>query len=76
MEKAEFTVDYFSGEVESALSRISYPATAPGLYAPISYTLDGGGKRLRPVLLLAVFAAVSGRAVEEAMPQALAGNVP
>ena len=72
MEKAEFTVDYFSGEVESALSRISYPATAPGLYAPISYTLDGGGKRLRPVLLLAVFAAVSGRAVEEAMPQALA----
>lgn len=38
--------------IEQALAAIDYPAQPQGLYAPIAYTLGGGGKRLRPTLLL------------------------
>ncbi|MDE6165291.1 MAG: polyprenyl synthetase family protein, partial [Muribaculaceae bacterium] len=36
--------------------------TPRGLFAPISYMLEGGGKRLRPVLLLVSCDAVGGDA--------------
>lgn len=38
---------------DDAISRLSLPARPEGLYAPIRYMLDGGGKRIRPVLTLA-----------------------
>lgn len=58
--------------ISHATADIKYPATAPGLYEPIIYTLAGGGKRLRPRLLLSAFAAFAGdRPLEEALPQAL-----
>lgn len=43
--------------------------TPRGLFEPIAYMLDGGGKRLRPVLLLACCDAVGGKA-EDRLPQA------
>ncbi|MCC8120286.1 MAG: polyprenyl synthetase family protein [Bacteroidales bacterium] len=46
--------------VNRALGEIEYPAWLPGLYEPIKYTMEGGGKRLRPVLLLAVNDAFGG----------------
>jgi len=33
--------------ISHATADIKYPATAPGLYKPLIYTLAGGGKRLR-----------------------------
>ena len=47
------SVEEYSELVERAVANLRYPSTAPQLYAPILYTLEGGGKRLRPVLLLA-----------------------
>lgn len=43
--------------------------TPRGLYEPIAYMLDGGGKRLRPVLLLVCCDAVGGDAADR-LPQA------
>ncbi len=38
-----------------------------GLYAPMSYILDLGGKRIRPMLLLMSYQAMSGRDATEAL---------
>lgn len=48
------TIDEYLGMVECRIKELRYPASPKGLYEPIKYTLDGGGKRLRPVLTLAV----------------------
>ena len=56
--------------IDEAVARIHYPAEPRGLYDPISYTLDCGGKRLRPMLVLAACEACGGSA-SDAMPQAL-----
>lgn len=54
------TQDNLIEYINTALASIEYPSQPKGLYAPIEYTLDGGGKRIRPVLLLAVCAALGG----------------
>lgn len=46
--------------VNSQLAQVEYPAWLPGLYDPIKYTMEGGGKRVRPTLLLAVNDAFGG----------------
>lgn len=56
--------------INSAVAAIEYPLHPHGLYAPIAYTLDGGGKRIRPVLLLAVCEALGGN-YKDAINQAL-----
>lgn len=38
--------------IEDGLRSLVYPTTASTLYDPIRYTLDSGGKRLRPTLVL------------------------
>ena len=40
--------------INDALRSFPYPAQPRGLYEPISYAIDCGGKRLRPVLALSV----------------------
>ncbi len=65
-----FTTDYFAEIIERGISDIVYPAKPAGLFAPIRYTLEGGGKRLRPVLLLAS-AEAFGCNPEVALPQAV-----
>ena len=57
--------------IEEYLSGIEYPAAPATLYRPISYTLSGGGKRLRPMLTLAACEACGGRP-EQAINQAIA----
>lgn len=61
----------YSALVENAIKKLHLPGGAlRGLYEPISYGLEAGGKRLRPVL--ALLAANSyGMKPEEAMPAAL-----
>lgn len=45
--------DSYLATAESAIAELSLPVQPQGLYEPISYTLSGGGKRMRPVLCLA-----------------------
>ena len=59
---------------ESALEQMQTPAEPELLYAPIIYSMSGGGKRLRPVLLLMTVDAFGGN-VDKAMPAALAVEV-
>ncbi len=56
--------------INDALRTFPYPAQPRGLYEPISYAIDCGGKRLRPVLTLAVCDAL-GIAPLSALNQAL-----
>lgn len=64
------TVDKLADDVNQALGQLGFPIQPSGLYEPISYTFNGGGKRLRPVLLLAACEAVSGTS-SQAINQAL-----
>lgn len=73
--EAEFSTDFFSGLVEQGLRDIQYPQLAPRLYEPVKYTLEGGGKRLRPCLLLAAYTALSHQNPESVLDQALAIEV-
>lgn len=44
--------DELSLLIEDYISKLPFPAQPRGLYEPIEYTLEGGGKRLRPLILL------------------------
>lgn len=68
----EYSTDYFAGLVEGALADLAFPDEAPRLFDPVRYTLEGGGKRLRPSMTLAAFAAFGGGDPAEVLPQALA----
>lgn len=46
------TIEELQKLVNSELLKISYPTNPQNLYLPIQYTLEGSGKRLRPLLLL------------------------
>lgn len=59
---------------EAALGQMQTPEEPELLYAPIIYSMSGGGKRLRPVLLLITTEAFGG-SIEEAMPAAVAVEV-
>ena len=59
---------------EASLRQMQTPEEPELLYTPIIYSMSGGGKRLRPVLLLLAAEAFGGE-VAEAMPAALAVEV-
>mgnify|MGYP002512605772 CR=1 FL=1 len=59
---------------EATLSQMQTPEEPELLYTPIIYSMSGGGKRLRPVLLL-ITAEAFGGDVEGAMPAALAVEI-
>lgn len=42
-------------KINAAIAALNYPQRPHGLYEPIRYILDGGGKRLRPMLLLTAY---------------------
>jgi geranylgeranyl diphosphate synthase type II len=67
------TADELRELVETYLTELPLHATpeAPGLAEAVRYPLAGGGKRLRPVLCLAVAEAAGARA-EDALPAAAA----
>src|SRR5690554_3454034 len=60
--------------VNRGLASLPLPQEPRALYEPVRYVLDGGGKRLRPVILL-LAAEVFGAEPEEALPAALAVEV-
>lgn len=47
------TIKEYVDYIDSQISAIKYPSSPSGLYEPIKYALEAGGKRLRPMLLLA-----------------------
>ena len=64
------SVKEYSQIINTAIAGIKYPSSPRGLYEPIEYPLDAGGKRLRPVLALAACDALCGdprRALSQAM---------
>lgn len=46
------TLDQLLDSFENYLAQTEFPAEPERLYAPIGYSLAGGGKRLRPMLLM------------------------
>ncbi|MBQ8774127.1 MAG: polyprenyl synthetase family protein [Muribaculaceae bacterium] len=66
MESLQQYVNY----INEAVALIKYPSKPSGLYEPIAYTISGGGKRIRPVLLLAACEALGGLK-EDAINQAV-----
>ena len=70
MEKTSRAVADYKKLAEKALKDLHLNRETPkGLFEPIAYMLDGGGKRLRPVLLLVSCEAVGGDAMD-CLPQA------
>lgn len=49
------TLEDYTRIVEEALRSVCYPSNVESLYEPIRYTVATGGKRLRPVLMLATY---------------------
>ncbi|HUF01736.1 MAG TPA: polyprenyl synthetase family protein [Gaiellaceae bacterium] len=64
-------VDELRDAVERHLATLVFSAELGGLEAAVRYGLESGGKRIRPVLCLAV-AEAAGGAVEDALPAAAA----
>ncbi len=56
--------------IEQSIKNLQLPEEPAGLYEPIRYVLDGGGKRLRPVLVMASCEAF-GAPAENSVNQAL-----
>lgn len=65
-----FDKEYYSEIIEKAIAEIDYGKGPRGLFLPVEYTLEGGGKRLRPMLLLATCEAL-GSEPEKAINQAV-----
>jgi geranylgeranyl diphosphate synthase type II len=67
-------VRFLTETVDHALATLYLPDEPASLYEPVRYVLNGGGKRLRPALLL-LAAETFGVPAERAMPAALAVEV-
>ena len=60
--------------IDSYLSQLDWSREPQGLYAPIAYTLESGGKRIRPTLALIACRLFGGKE-EDVVPAALALEV-
>lgn len=61
----------YSSYIENAIKNLTLPTdTLPSLYEPIVYGLDGGGKRIRPLLTLMTCDAFHGN-IEKALNAAI-----
>jgi len=68
------TLDELLSTIEKHLAQTGFPAEPELLYAPIGYSLAGGGKRLRPMLLL-LAAGIFSDELQKALPAAAAIEV-
>ncbi len=69
-----YTNEQLLSAIENYLAQAEIPAEPERLYAPIGYSLAGGGKRLRPMLLLLANGIFNERP-EQALPAAAAVEV-
>lgn len=72
-----YSLEELRAVVEEGLKRLVHTREPQELFAPIWYTLEGGGKRIRPVLCLAVYDWLTKEqpALESVLPVALAIEV-
>lgn len=68
------TVEALRDRLNKALPNLVADRKPDDLYAPVTYVLNGGGKRLRPILLVLV-AEAFGADTDDAFPAALAVEV-
>ena len=68
------TLEQLLTSIENHLAQTELPAEPELLYAPIAYSLSGGGKRLRPMLVLLAHAVFADN-VQQALPAAGAVEV-
>lgn len=61
-------VQDLQNRIEEAFSTLQFPAAPADLYDPITYTLGLGGKRLRPLLVLASCQMFGGEIADAIMP--------
>lgn len=61
----------FKQAIDKEIEGLKFPKNPEGLYNPIRYMLEGGGKRLRPILLLSFVKALGGNPAD-ALNQAVA----
>lgn len=73
-ERLTHVVDELRSHVNTRLPQLVEGKTPEELYAPVRYVLEGGGKRLRPVLLMLTAKAL-GATVQASTPAALAVEV-
>ena len=59
-----YTYKELSEKVQQYFAEETFSGTPEHLYAPIAYTLEGGGKRIRPLLMLAAADCMGGN-IEE-----------
>lgn len=69
-----YTTEQLQTLFENYLAQTDFPSEPQLLYAPIGYSLAGGGKRLRPMLVL-LSHAIFDRNVQQALPAAAAVEV-
>jgi geranylgeranyl diphosphate synthase type II len=65
------SIEIFQEKINRALSELPVLGEPAGLYQPIVYALDQGGKRVRPLLTLLANEMFGGKA-EAVMPAAIA----
>ena len=58
-------------QIETALKELDLPTTPTTLYEPFRYALDGGGKRIRPILTMLACGICKGD-IKKALPAATA----
>ena len=63
--------DFYKNLIEEKLLTFTTKVSPAGIYEPMKYILDGGGKRIRPMLLIMSCEAVGGKA-EDALNAAAA----
>lgn len=69
-----YTNEQLQSLIENYLAQAEFPAEPELLYAPIAYSLSGGGKRLRPMLVLLAHGLFADNA-QQALPAAAAVEV-
>ena len=50
------TITHFLTQIEETITNLKLPIKPENLYDPIRYILEGGGKRLRPLLVVSTYA--------------------
>lgn len=63
------TLDTLAQIVKEEFEKIEFPSKPIGLYRPIEYSLEQGGKRIRPMLSL-IGCAICGGDISKALPSA------
>ena len=69
-----YSIEQLTDKVNQALDALAYNNKVENLYLPIKYTLDNGGKRIRPVLMMMAYNMYRDD-VERILPNALAMEV-